>query len=131
MNIIELIERKSNEMRDGECWTLTKKPNAHGYVHVHNRRLHRVAWEAHNAQPIPEGMVVLHSCDNRECFNPEHLSIGTQQENIHDAMSKQRFTTNAVDYDYLLELLDEGFSTFEVAAIAHCSTRSVDRAKAK
>jgi len=90
MNILELIERKANEMRDGECWTLIKVPNRHGYVHVHNRRLHRVAWEAHNAEPIPPGMVIMHTCDNRACFNPEHLVLGTQSANIQDAYNKNR-----------------------------------------
>jgi hypothetical protein len=91
MNIIELIERKANELADNECWTLTKVPNVKGYVYVHNRRLHRVAWEAHNAEPIPEGMVIMHTCDNRACFNPQHLVLGTQQENIADAIAKGRF----------------------------------------
>ena len=131
MNIIELIERSANTLQDNECWTLDRIPHSSGYVYVQNRRLHRVAWEAHNAEPIPEGMVVLHSCDNRECFNPAHLSVGTQQENIHDAMSKGRYLatrTNVADYDEILDLLEEGYSHFECACIANVSTRTVDRA---
>lgn len=92
MNIIELIERSANELRDNECWTLDRIPHSSGYVYVKNKRLHRVAWEAHNAEPIPEDMVVMHTCDNRQCFNPNHLTLGTQQENIFDAVAKKRWT---------------------------------------
>ena len=72
-----------------------------------NRRLHRVAWEAHNAEPIPEGMVVMHSCDNRECFNPAHLSVGTQQENIHDCIEKDRRSGARFDPDEINALNTE------------------------
>ena len=94
INIIERIERHAGELRDDECWETDYKGFPSGYVQISIRRdqflLHRVAWEAHNAQPIPEGFVVMHSCDNPRCFNPLHLSVGSQQDNIDDAMSKGR-----------------------------------------
>lgn len=50
--------------------------------------------------PIPEGMVVRHTCDNPACENPNHLIIGTQRDNIQDTMdrgrvwkAKERFNT--------------------------------------
>ena len=91
INIIERIERHMPEMADAQCWVTTYVPNRFGYAHVDNQRLHRIAWEAFNAEPIPEGMVIMHTCDNRACCNPEHLVLGTQQENIQDAQRKGRF----------------------------------------
>lgn len=50
---------------------------------------HRFAWEqAHG--PIPDGMWVLHRCDNRVCCNPDHLFLGTAQDNMDDCCEKQR-----------------------------------------
>jgi len=96
VNVIERIERRANELRDGECWeTNYRGGNAKGHKLVQldcriPMYLHRIAWEAHNAEPIPEGLMVCHSCDNPRCFNPEHLFLGTAKDNTQDMLSKQR-----------------------------------------
>jgi len=36
------------------------------------------------------GKIVMHTCDNRKCVNPEHLKISTQKENMQDAKNKGR-----------------------------------------
>ena len=50
---------------------------------------HRLSYEIHKGA-IPEGMVVMHKCDNPRCVNPDHLEAGTQSQNIKDAFARMR-----------------------------------------
>ena len=100
MNIIERIERRALEMRDDECWLSDRATVKGGYVQLEQMRAgasltrlqHVIAWEAYNAEPVPKGMVVMHTCDNPGCFNPAHLTVGTQSDNIRDCVRKGRFS---------------------------------------
>lgn len=51
--------------------------------------VHRATWQYHNG-PIPDGMHVLHTCDNRKCCVPAHLYLGTNDQNIKDKMVRDR-----------------------------------------
>ncbi len=72
------------------CWTWTGKTNAGGYGFVFNLLMHRVAYELTNG-PIPEGLDILHSCDNPPCCNPAHLRPGTQRDNTQDMVERDRY----------------------------------------
>ena len=78
--------------KSGDCWiwmgattrgygqtTIDKK---HGYAH-------RFSWEFANGS-IPNKKIICHKCDTPRCVNPEHLFIGTQADNIKDAIKKGR-----------------------------------------
>jgi hypothetical protein len=53
------------------------------------RPAHRISWEL-NRGPIPEGMLVLHRCDNQGCVRPDHLYLGTHADNTRDAIERNR-----------------------------------------
>lgn len=81
------------EKTEGGCMVWTKSKNADGYGLLSWKsradKAHRVAYELANG-PIPEGMKVLHRCDNPPCCNPAHLFVGTQADNVKDCLSKGR-----------------------------------------
>ena len=50
---------------------------------------HRVSWMVYKGV-IPSGLNICHKCDTSLCVNPEHLFLGTQRDNIRDAITKKR-----------------------------------------
>jgi len=73
-------------------WLASKNKKGYGYVGIGEKRMvkaHRFAW-AYPDYVIPDGLHVLHSCDNPSCCNPKHLFLGTQMDNIKDMISKKR-----------------------------------------
>lgn len=76
-----------------ECWEWmgTRDHRGYGESRINRKRhaAHRMAWEAVNG-PVPEGMGVLHRCDNPPCCNPAHLFVGDQVANMRDARAKGR-----------------------------------------
>lgn len=77
----------------GDCWEWTGALSRKGYGFVSSggktKQAHRWSYEMNIGQ-IPEGMVVMHKCDNPKCVNPAHLKCGTQSQNIADRDSKGR-----------------------------------------
>ena len=75
-------------------WTGSKTPKGYGYIRGDARDsalllVHRVSWMLNNG-PVPEGLCVLHSCDVRDCVRPDHLFLGTNQDNSSDMVAKGR-----------------------------------------
>lgn len=76
------------------CWVWqgARFPNGYGQLKLGrvNNGAHVVSWELANNRAVPAGLVVRHICDNPPCVNPEHLVIGTHQDNSDDQVARSR-----------------------------------------
>ncbi|OLL21598.1 hypothetical protein BKE56_015630 [Rhodococcus sp. M8] len=77
-----------------ECWEwdgVKSNRSGYGIIQIEGRRVrvHRLSYEVH-VGPIPDGMIVRHTCDNPPCLNPHHLQLGTQDDNMQDMKVRGR-----------------------------------------
>jgi hypothetical protein len=95
MNITteERFLRKVNITTQDACWLWNGYKNKDGYgnIKIDNKTIktHRYSYELSNGK-IPEGMCVLHRCDNPGCVNPSHLFLGNHSDNMRDMVKKGR-----------------------------------------
>ena len=85
------------------CWNWNAAHNEHRYgifrIAGRNEKAHRVAWSI--AFGDPGALCVLHRCDNPPCVRPDHLFLGTQEENIQDMLQKGRGVPGIALGEYL------------------------------
>lgn len=132
------------------CWEWTGQRNQHGYGQVeamiNGRRFvwlaHRIVWALTHGE-IPADRVVMHSCDNPSCCNIKHLSLGTHQQNMADAVARNRMRsamkgrkgtahprslyTDAQRQQAISLRFDYGMELAEIAQVIGCDRTSVGR----
>jgi hypothetical protein len=119
---------------DSGCWIWTGQKSQKGYgvlqIQKKNKikkyRAHRLSYEVFK-EPIPEGLYVCHSCDTPACINPDHLWVGTVQENNADKVAKQRGNTR-LSVEKVIEIkkmLAEGYSKYQIAEIYDVHPRTI------
>lgn len=84
----------SKVRKSDECWIWIAGryfPAGYGQFFLDGRdmRAHRTSWTIVHG-PIPDGLWVLHKCDNPPCVRPDHLFLGTRSDNMRDCVSKGR-----------------------------------------
>ncbi len=83
-------------MKDCIIWGGAMKHNGYGVLRRKGKtyRAHRYVYaKLHGA--IPDGVFIMHTCDNPSCINPFHLKAGTPQENTTDMINKNRMCTGS------------------------------------
>jgi hypothetical protein len=100
-----LFWQKVDLSKPNGCWPYLgfRKWDGYGWVHRDGKNMtaHRYAWILKHGKP-PEGMHILHICDNPPCCNPAHLRLGTHAENMADCRAKgrnQAFTMSSAKLD--------------------------------
>lgn len=119
------------------CWLWLGLPTKDGYGQIGvrgvNYRAHRLSYTIHKDE-IPDGLFVCHQCDNPLCVNPNHLFLGTQQDNVNDEVAKKRHVhgfnhyrskLNNVDIDIMVHLLSKGFTHQYIGKKLGISTSNV------
>lgn len=95
LTLEERFWEKVHKRGPDECWRWGAATNEHGYG-VINRgdgrtiKAHRLSYALATGERLTPSQKILHRCDNPPCVNPAHLRVGTQIQNIADAVSKRR-----------------------------------------
>lgn len=104
------LEKKIVKNPGTDCWgwisnAFQFKGKAIRYPQVYYKGrpilAHRASWIIHNGE-IPEGLFVLHLCDNRICTNPKHLEIGNHQDNMQYKIIKNKKEINQEQKNLIL-----------------------------
>lgn len=132
-----LFWTKVRKRRNG-CWEYIGCISATGYGRIRRKgftwQSNRWVWTLING-PIPEGLFVLHKCDNPACVNPGHLFLGNQDDNLKDMKEKGRHCkcdgidgfNSKLTEDQVLKIRSIGLSMFQhdIAKIFGITKRNV------
>jgi hypothetical protein len=91
-NLIKRFNQKYTEKESG-CWIWTGSISPTGYGRITNNgnqhQAHRISYKIFNGE-FDQSLFVCHKCDVRNCVNPNHLFLGTNQDNMIDMVKKGR-----------------------------------------
>lgn len=129
------------EISEG-CWLWIGAKNSDGYGQISfegkTEKAHRISWVLHFGT-IPDGLQVLHNCDNPPCVRPDHLFLGTQGDNVRDCSEKGRIKTGdrrgeknarskftASQVEFIRTVAAEGFTRSCIAKYFGVCRQSID-----
>lgn len=126
------VDIKSEE----ECWEWKDSLNHSGYgtLRLCGRggpqiSAHRIAKTLSIGEEIPDGLVVMHTCDNPPCCNPSHLELGTQQDNMDDMVNKGRSVTTfghaKADWDIVDEIRSSNLTGKQLSEKHHLAKSTI------
>lgn len=129
-NTINDLLNNINILDNNKCWIYQgKQKGTKGYIPIringYKKCVYVHAYE-HWVQPIPNGLCVLHKCDNPLCCNPSHLFLGTKADNAKDRDSKGRnWMANRINCKYGHKYEIGSFYDYKVGRICkECAKRN-------
>ncbi len=103
--MIELEDRFFNKIQINNktnCWEWIAAKTSQGYgsfrLNGRDKSVHRLSYEFFYGIN-PGKLLVCHKCDNKKCVNPHHLFLGTQKDNIDDAIKKGRVANQEGEFN--------------------------------
>jgi len=134
VSVIKRFEKKFTKLDSESCWEWegARSNGGYGMIGIEGKSFaaHRVSWLLY-VGAIPEGLFVLHKCDNKPCVNPSHLYVGSRCDNARDAVERTKFPirrTSKYDAVQIRKLLDTGLEPWIIAKIFGCSESTISRA---
>lgn len=113
--ILSRFWAKVDKSGDGDCWLWTAGTDELGYGKFTISRLsiaaHRLSFALANGRWPSSSMVVLHSCDNPSCVNPDHLKEGDLSQNLTEAYARGRRSGTVLWRDSSLTPIRRGGSS--------------------
>ena len=98
-DILERFWAKVEKKGPEECWEwkASKTKRGYGQIRIEGKAIgaHRISLQIKLGREIVEGLVAKHSCDNPSCVNPNHLTEGTQSENLKEAYERGRIVLSS------------------------------------
>ena len=131
MPLEERFWSKVNKRNFSECWEWDATIGIDGYGQFWFKgkmiHAHRVSWMIKNDREIPNGMIALHSCDNKRCVNPYHIRIGTYSDNMADREERTPYRMGRISRFYegeiwlMRKLYDGGISQYLISKMFRTS----------
>jgi transcriptional regulator with XRE-family HTH domain len=127
--------------RETDCWNWIGGVTSAGYgsIGYHGKiwQAHRLSYEVFK-EPVPKEKLIRHKCDNKLCINPDHLEIGTHQDNSRDYFErilnkkvKEHFNTgvrtNEAIAETIISMRQDGCFSREIADVVGLSIGTVER----
>lgn len=133
---IPLFWAKVNKTQSCWLWTASKDGMGYGLFGIQPRRIkraHIISWILHRGS-VPNGMLVLHNCDTPSCIRPDHLHLGTIQDNMDERNAKSRHAhgetsgrakLKAFDVLRIRQLRSEGMLLEEIASLYGVASETI------
>lgn len=130
----KVIRSRCEINEETECFEWHGPVSNKGYGRIRYNKefipIHRATWQYHNGA-IPDGLHVLHKCDNRRCCVPAHLYLGTNGQNIKDKVERDRSgkKLSIEKAAKIKSLLDAGVSQARIAKLYGIGQPTVSKIK--
>lgn len=126
---------------NNDCWNcISHKPNNFGYPTIKingvNYKIYKVFYEKYK-HSIPNNLVIRHTCDNKLCINPNHLILGTHNDNVQDRVQRNRSAVgirngrSKLNERQVLEIFENTSSCYKLGKIYNVDPKTIRNIKNK